>query len=395
MACRSLGINTTNTKLTAFCARRHVRRACRLPSTSPRAARASSRRRASPSSESALILAIVVLGGMGSQFGVAIAAVVLIGGTELLRELDWMKQIFGPRFRADALPHAAVRPGHGAGDDLEAARPDLHAHALHLPAPASRRPRRPRRGGTRLMAAAARPPLLTVEHLTMRFGGLVADRRPVVHCPAAARSPPSSAPTAPARRPSSTASPVSTSRPADAWCCAAAVSRGRPTSRHYGLRPQMARHAARRSVFLLERMPDFEIAHARQGRPHVPEHPPVSRHDRAGEPDRRAAQRADAGLGLDRARACRRAQLSRRRRRSAVERAKYWLEKVALIDRADDPAGDLPYGAQRRLEIVRAMCTEPQLLCLDEPAAGLNPRESAELKALLRPSRPSTAPPSC
>ena len=68
---------------------------------------------------------------------------------------------------------------------------------------------------------------------------------------------------------------------------------------------------------------------------------------------------------------------------AAVERAKYWLDRVALIDRADDPAGDLPYGAQRRLEIVRAMCTEPQLLCLDEPAAGLNPRESADLKTLL------------
>ena len=54
-----------------------------------------------------------------------------------------------------------------------------------------------------------------------------------------------------------------------------------------------------------------------------------------------------------------------------------------LIDRADDPAGDLPYGAQRRLEIARAMCTDPVLLCLDEPAAGLNPRESHELNQLL------------
>src|SRR5690606_7588057 len=45
---------------------------------------------------------------------------------------------------------------------------------------------------------------------------------------------------------------------------------------------------------------------------------------------------------------------------------------------------DLPYGAQRKLEIARAMCTDPQLLCLDEPAAGLNPRESAELNALLK-----------
>jgi branched-chain amino acid transport system ATP-binding protein len=56
---------------------------------------------------------------------------------------------------------------------------------------------------------------------------------------------------------------------------------------------------------------------------------------------------------------------------------------VRLIDRADDPAGDLPYGDQRRLEIARAMCTEPSLLCLDEPAAGLNPRESLELNQLL------------
>jgi len=67
----------------------------------------------------------------------------------------------------------------------------------------------------------------------------------------------------------------------------------------------------------------------------------------------------------------------------AIEKAVYWLEKIGLIDRADDPAGDLPYGAQRRLEIARALCTEPELLCLDEPAAGLNPRESLELNELL------------
>ncbi len=67
----------------------------------------------------------------------------------------------------------------------------------------------------------------------------------------------------------------------------------------------------------------------------------------------------------------------------SIELAKYWLERADLIERADDPAGDLPYGAQRRLEIARAMCTEPELLCLDEPAAGLNPRESLALNELL------------
>jgi branched-chain amino acid transport system ATP-binding protein len=77
----------------------------------------------------------------------------------------------------------------------------------------------------------------------------------------------------------------------------------------------------------------------------------------------------------------------RRSEKGAIEKAKYWLEKTKLIDRADDPAGDLPYGDQRRLEIARAMCTDPVLLCLDEPAAGLNPKESLELNALLQSIR--------
>ena len=72
---------------------------------------------------------------------------------------------------------------------------------------------------------------------------------------------------------------------------------------------------------------------------------------------------------------------------SAVERAVAWLERVRLADRADDAAGDLSYGDQRRLEIARAMCTQPELLCLDEPAAGLNPRESTELNGLLQSIR--------
>jgi branched-chain amino acid transport system ATP-binding protein len=69
--------------------------------------------------------------------------------------------------------------------------------------------------------------------------------------------------------------------------------------------------------------------------------------------------------------------------RAAVDKARAWLDRVGLTQRADDAAGELPYGAQRRLEIARAMCTDPALLCLDEPAAGLNARESAELNDLL------------
>jgi branched-chain amino acid transport system ATP-binding protein len=67
----------------------------------------------------------------------------------------------------------------------------------------------------------------------------------------------------------------------------------------------------------------------------------------------------------------------------AIDLATFWLNRIGLYDRADDAAGNLAYGDQRRLEIARAMCTEPALLCLDEPAAGLNARESAALSELL------------
>jgi branched-chain amino acid transport system ATP-binding protein len=67
----------------------------------------------------------------------------------------------------------------------------------------------------------------------------------------------------------------------------------------------------------------------------------------------------------------------------AVELARYWLDRIGLVARADEAAGNLSYGDQRRLEIARAMCSEPALLCLDEPAAGLNARESGALNELL------------
>ena len=136
------------------------------------------------------------------------------------------------------------------------------------------------------------------------------------------------------------------------------------------------------AVFLLERMPGFEIARtARVARTFqnirlfagmtVLENLLVAQHNALN-----AASGYTIGglLGL---RAYKRAE------EEAIERAAAWLREIGLLDRANDPAGDLPYGAQRRLEIARAMCTTPVLLCLDEPAAGLNPREFGALNDLL------------
>jgi branched-chain amino acid transport system ATP-binding protein len=134
--------------------------------------------------------------------------------------------------------------------------------------------------------------------------------------------------------------------------------------------------------FLLERLPDFRIAReARVARTFqnvrlfagmtLLENLLVAQHN--------MLMRASGFtvLGLFGSRAYGRAEAA------AIDKARYWLERIGLTERADDPAGALPYGAQRRLEIARAMCTDPVLLCLDEPAAGLNIRESAALNALL------------
>jgi len=77
----------------------------------------------------------------------------------------------------------------------------------------------------------------------------------------------------------------------------------------------------------------------------------------------------------------------RRAEKAAIDQARLWLDRMGLLDVADRAAGTLPYGKQRRLEIARAMCSEPCLLCLDEPAAGLNPNESAALRVSLEKIR--------
>jgi branched-chain amino acid transport system ATP-binding protein len=140
------------------------------------------------------------------------------------------------------------------------------------------------------------------------------------------------------------------------------------------------------ALFLLERMPDYQVARrAKVARTFqnirlfagmtVLENLIVAQHNAL---NRASGYTILGALGLP---------SYRRAERAAVEKACYWLDKTKLTARADDPAGQLPYGAQRRLEIARAMCTDPVLLCLDEPAAGLNARESADLNDFLQAIR--------
>lgn len=206
--------------------------------------------------------------------------------------------------------------------------------------------------------AAGEKPLLTVEHLTMRFGGLVAIDD--VSFQAADE------------RITSIIGPNGAGKTTVFNCLTGFY------------KPDVGRLVLHhpKGEFLLERMEGFVIAQRSNvartfqnirlfPRMTVLENLIVAQHNVLM---RASAFTIGGLLGLAR---------YREAEENAVDLARYWLERVALTNEADWEAGNLPYGDQRRLEIARAMCIQPVLLCLDEPAAGLNPRESAELNELL------------
>ncbi len=228
-----------------------------------------------------------------------------------------------------------------------------------------------------MTARALSSPLLTIEHLTMRFGGLTAvndvsftvgrgDITALIGPNGAGKTTLFNCITG-FYKPAQGRLALAREGLAQAENVDALTKSGR---RHNGV------------IYLLERMPDFEItrdAHVARTFQNIRlfsgmtvlENLVVAQHNIL----MRASGLSLLGLvGWPSFRAAEKA---------AIEKASFWLDKIGLMDRADDPAGALPYGAQRRLEIARAMCTDPVLLCLDEPAAGLNPRESAELNDLL------------
>ena len=206
-------------------------------------------------------------------------------------------------------------------------------------------------------------PILTVEHLTMRFGGLVAiddlsfevgrsDITALIGPNGAGKT--------------------------TVFNCVTGFYK--PTE------GRITMNRSNGKQYLLERIPDFEIAHHAKvartfqnirlfGGMTVLENLMIAQHNKLMK-DSVFSIGGIFGISS-----------FRKSEKDSVKKATEWLERIDLIDRADDPAADLPYGDQRRLEIARAMCTNPELLCLDEPAAGLNPRETQDLNGLLRSIR--------
>jgi branched-chain amino acid transport system ATP-binding protein len=204
-------------------------------------------------------------------------------------------------------------------------------------------------------------PLLEVEHLTIRFGGLVAVNDVGFR--------------AEDRRITAVIGPNGAGKTTVFNCLTGFY---KPTIGRMRLL-----HTATGREFLLERMEGFRIAaeaHVARTFQNIRLFPKMTVLENLIVAQHNKLMRASGYtvLGLFGYRGYRRAE------HAAIDRARYWLDRTGLLDRADDAAESLPYGGQRRLEIARAMCIEPVMLCLDEPAAGLNPRESEELNALLR-----------
>ena len=232
-------------------------------------------------------------------------------------------------------------------------------------------------------------PLLIVEGLTMRFGGLIAVRDlsfSVGRGDITALIGPNGAGKTTVfncitgfYKPTSGLMALSTDGAVDADAVAALTA----SSGRYLLREDAPDADG---LFLLERMPDFEItqkAHVARTFQNIRLFPGMTVMENLIVAQHNPLMRASGWslLGLIGAASYREAE------QAAVARATSWLDRIGLLSRADDAAGALPYGDQRRLEIARAMCTNPVLLCLDEPAAGLNPRETAALNGLLRSIR--------
>ena len=215
-----------------------------------------------------------------------------------------------------------------------------------------------------MSATQERKPLLEVDHLTMRFGGLVAIDDVSF--------------TAWRKEITAIIGPNGAGKTTVFNCLTGFYQ---PTVGRLALTPPDSDR-----IFLLERMEGFRIAqqaHVARTFQNIRLFPAMSVLENLVVAQHNALMKASAwtlaGLfGLKRYRDA---------EKQAVEFASYWLEQTGLIELANTSAGSLPYGDQRKLEIARAMCTRPVLLCLDEPAAGLNPRESAELNELLQKIR--------
>ncbi len=348
VACRALGINTTTTKLTAFAtgamfggfagaffATRQgfiSPEILHLPGIGPGARHRRARRH-----------------GLAAWRGT--------GGADHDRRL---RTVSGSR----AIPHAGVRHRHGGADDLAATRIDRPSRAHRVPAAQPGDLLRPRQGRSRMSGGQNTlndipGDILKVDQLSMRFGGIVAVNDLSF--------------TAQRRKITALIGPNGAGKTTVFNCITGFY---KPTSGAMRVTHDDGRHIQ------LERLNDFRISKlARVARTfqNIRLFPGMTALENLMVAQHNVLMRASGFtvLGLFGVPSYRATE------KHAIDLARSWLNRIGLLERADDAAGNLPYGDQRRLEIARAMCTEPALLCLDEPAAGLNARESAALSELL------------